>query len=224
MIMVGVIIIVWILFYFTRFPEVKESAEEVKPNEFSIKVLRHSHLRWAVIAQFFYVGAQVGVGSFFVRFTHYVIDLPEKEAAYRWGYIAMAGFMVGRFTGTFFMRFIKPATLLSLYALLNIILLTVAVTAKGELAVYAVMAVPFFMSIMFPTIFALGIKELGEETKLASSFLVMSIIGGGLTPILMGFISDKTGSMQTAYVVPLLCFLVVLYYGLRGYKIKPLHS
>ena len=222
LIMVSVIAIVWFLFYFTKFPEVKESSEEVKPGEFSAKVLRHSHLRWAVVAQFFYVGAQVGVGSFFVRFTHYVMNLPEKEAAYRWGYIAMAGFMIGRFTGTFFMRYIKPARLLSLYAFINLILLTIAVTAKGDTAVYAVMAAPFFMSIMFPTIFALGIKELGEETKLASSFLVMSIIGGGLAPIIMGFISDKTGSMQTAYVVPLVCFLFVLYYGLNGHKIKHL--
>ena len=224
LIMVGVIAIVWLLFYFTKFPDVKESGEEVKAHEFSVKVLRHSHLKWAVIAQFFYVGAQVGVGSFFVRFSRYVIDLPEKEAAYRWGYIAMAGFMVGRFTGTFFMRYIKPARLLSLYALINVLLLALAVTQKGNIAVYAVMASPFFMSIMFPTIFALGIKELGEETKLASSFLVMSIIGGGLAPILMGFISDKTGSMQTAYVVPLVCFLFVLYYGLRGYKITSLQN
>jgi FHS family L-fucose permease-like MFS transporter len=220
LIMAAVIAIVWLLFYFTKFPEVKESGEKVKANEFSVRVLRHLHLRWAVIAQFFYVGAQVGVGSFFVRFSRYVIDLPEKEAAYRWGYIAMAGFMIGRFTGTFFMRYIKPAKLLSLYAFINILLLTIGVTTKGNIAVYAVMASPFFMSIMFPTIFALGIKELGEETKLASSFLVMSIIGGGLAPIVMGFISDKTGSMQTAYVVPLFCFLFVLYYGLRGYKIK----
>jgi FHS family L-fucose permease-like MFS transporter len=224
LIMAVVIAVVWLLFYFTKFPEVKESGEEVKANEFSVKVLRHLHLRWAVIAQFFYVGAQVGVGSFFVRFSRYVIDLPEKEAAYRWGYIAMAGFMVGRFTGTFFMRYIKPAKLLSLYAFINILLLTIGVITKGNIAVYAVMASPFFMSIMFPTIFALGIKELGEETKLASSFLVMSIIGGGLAPIVMGFISDKTGSMQTAYVVPLFCFLFVLYYGLRGYKIKSLQA
>lgn len=224
LIMAVVIVVVWLLFYFTKFPEVKESGEEVKANEFSVKVLRHLHLRWAVIAQFFYVGAQVGVGSFFVRFSRYVIDLPEKEAAYRWGYIAMAGFMVGRFTGTFFMRYIKPAKLLSLYAFINILLLTIGVITKGNIAVYAVMASPFFMSIMFPTIFALGIKELGEETKLASSFLVMSIIGGGLAPIVMGFISDKTGSMQTAYVVPLFCFLFVLYYGLRGYKIKSLQA
>lgn len=224
LVMVSVIIVVWLLFYFTKFPEVKEEAgKDVPSKRFSVKVLRHPHVRWAVIAQFFYVGAQVGVGSFFVRFSRYVVDMPEKETAFRWGYIAMAGFMVGRFTGTFFMRYIKPAKLLSLYALINLVLLTIAVTAKGNIAVYAVMASPFFMSIMFPTIFALGIKELGEETKLASSFLVMSIIGGGLAPIAMGFISDKTGSMQTAYIVPLFCFLIVLYYGLKGYKIKSLH-
>jgi FHS family L-fucose permease-like MFS transporter len=223
LVMVSVIIVVWLLFYFTKFPEVKEEAgEDVPVKRFSVKVLRHPHVRWAVIAQFFYVGAQVGVGSFFVRFSRYVVDMPEKETAFRWGYIAMAGFMVGRFTGTFFMRYIKPAKLLSLYAIINLVLLTIAVTTKSNMAVYAVMASPFFMSIMFPTIFALGIKELGEETKLASSFLVMSIIGGGLAPIAMGFISDKTGSMQTAYIVPLFCFLFVLYYGLSGYKIKSL--
>jgi len=222
LIMGCVILVVWLLFYFTRFPEVKEPDADAEPNKFSASVLRHSHLRWAVIAQFFYVGAQVGVGSFFVRFSKYVIDMPEKETAFRWGYIAMAGFMVGRFTGTFFMRYIQPAKLLSIYAVINIVLLAIAVTAKGNLAVYAVMASPFFMSIMFPTIFALGIKELGEETKLAAAFLVMSIIGGGLAPIAMGFISDKTGSMQIAYVVPLFCFFFVLYYGLRGYKIKTL--
>jgi len=222
LIMACVILFVWLLFYFTKFPEVKEPDADAEPNKFSASVLRHSHLRWAVIAQFFYVGAQVGVGSFFVRFSKYVIDMPEKETAFRWGYIAMAGFMVGRFTGTFFMRYIQPTKLLSIYALINIALLAIGVTAKGNLAVYAVMASPFFMSIMFPTIFALGIKELGEETKLAAAFLVMSIIGGGLAPIAMGFISDKTGSMQVAYVVPLFCFFFVLYYGLRGYKIKTL--
>jgi FHS family L-fucose permease-like MFS transporter len=215
-----VIFVLWLLFCFTKFPEVKEPDADAQPHKFSLDVLRHSHLRWAVIAQFFYVGAQVGVGSFFVRFSKYVIDMPEKETAFRWGYIAMAGFMVGRFTGTFFMKYIKPSKLLTLYALINIVLLAIGVFAKGDIAVYAVMASPFFMSIMFPTIFALGIKELGEETKLASSFLVMSIIGGGLAPILMGFISDKTGSMQIAYIVPLICFFFVLYYGWKGYKIK----
>src|SRR4051812_35784569 len=98
MIMVAVIIVVWVLFYFTKFPAVKESDADVHGTEFNAEVLRHPHLFWAVVAQFFYVGAQVGVGSFFVRFSNYVIGLPEREAAFRWGYIAMAGFMAGRFT------------------------------------------------------------------------------------------------------------------------------
>jgi len=224
LIMACVVIFVGVLFLFTKLPDVKEPDADVHGTEFNAKVLRHPHLFWAVVAQFFYVGAQVGVGSFFIRFTRYVVDMPEKRAAFLWGSIAMVGFMVGRFTGTFFMRYIKPAKLLSLYAFINIVLLTVGLTTKGYAAVYSVMAVPFFMSIMFPTIFALGIKELGEETKLAASFLVMSIIGGGLAPLFMGLISDKTGSMQTAYIVPLFCFLFVLYYGLRGYKIKSLEQ
>jgi MFS transporter, FHS family, L-fucose permease len=215
----AVLLLVALLFLFSKLPEVNESPKDAHPTKFSAIVFRHSHVKWAVIAQFFYVGAQVGVGSFFVRYSKFLVNMPERQAALWWGSFAMVGFMVGRFTGTFFMRYIKPAKLLSLYALINIILLSFALAAKGYVAVYAVMAVPFFMSVMFPTIFALGIKELGEETKLASSFLVMSIIGGAFAPILMGQISDKTGSMQTAYVVPLACFFAVLYFGVKGHKI-----
>jgi MFS transporter, FHS family, L-fucose permease len=218
LIFASVVILVGIFFLVTKLPEVKEPDAGAHGTKFSFKIFKYRHVKWAVIAQFFYVGAQVGVGSFFIRFSKYVIGMPEKEAGHRWAYIAMAGFMAGRFIGTFLMRYIKPAKLLSIYALINILLLTVALTVKGDLAVDAVMGVPFFMSIMFPTIFALGIKDLGEETKLASSFLVMSIIGGAIAPLLMGFISDKTGSMQVAYIVPLLCFLVVFYFGIKGYK------
>jgi len=216
-----VVIIVGIFFLFTKLPEVKEPDGDAHGTSFSLSVLKHSHVRWAVIAQFFYVGAQVGVGSFFVRFSKFTVNMPEKTAAtIYWGSIAMVGFMIGRFVGTFLMKYIKPAKLLSIYAVINIVLLAVALATKGYASVYAVMAVPFFMSIMFPTIFALGIKELGEETKMASSLLVMSIIGGAFTPMVMGIISDKTGSMQVAYIVPLLCFVVILYFGLKGYKIK----
>ena len=118
------------------------------------------------------------------------------------------------------MKFIKPQKLLLIYSLINILLLAVALNTTGKIAVYTVIAVPFFMSIMFPTIFALGIKELGEETKMASSLLVMSIVGGALAPIIMGGISDYTGSMQQAYIIPLLCFIVVAWFGWKGYKIK----
>jgi FHS family L-fucose permease-like MFS transporter len=214
-----IVLFVGILFLFTKLPEVKEPDADAHGTKFSFDIFRFRHVKWAVIAQFFYVGAQVGVGSFFIRFSKYVTAMPEKDAGYLWTYFAMVGFMAGRFIGTFCMRYIKPARLLSLYALINISLLAVALLASGKVAVYAVVCVPFFMSIMFPTIFALGIKDLGEETKLASSFLVMSIIGGAFAPLLMGFISDRTGSMQNAYIVPLLCFGVVLYFGVKGHKI-----
>ena len=220
LVIAAVVVVVTIGFLFTKLPEVKESDSADAHTGFSLKVLRHSHVRWAVIAQFFYVGAQVGVGSFFIRFSREVMDLPEKQAAYWWGYIAMVGFMAGRFAGTFFMKFIRPQKLLLLYAIINILLLLLALNTSGITAVYTVMAVPFFMSIMFPTIFALGIKEIGEETKMASSLLVMSIVGGALAPLLMGLISDATGSMQKAYIIPLLCFISVAWFGWRGYKIK----
>lgn len=223
MIIAAVVLLVAIFFVFTRLPEIKEDDVEDDGHghkSFSLSVFRHRHVLWAVIAQFFYVGAQVGVGSFFIRFSRYTMNLPEKDAAYRWGFIAMVGFMLGRFAGTFFMKYIKPARLLTVYAVINILLLTIALMATGQIAVYALLAVPFFMSIMFPTIFALGIKGLGEESKIASSFLVMSIVGGAIIPPLMGQISDKTGSIQMAYIVPLLCFFVILYFGWKGYKIK----
>ena len=220
LIIAAVVVIVAIGFLFTKLPDIKESDAADTHTGFSLKVLRHSHVKWAVMAQFFYVGAQVGVGSFFIRFSKQVMDLPEKQAAYWWGYLAMVGFMVGRFAGTFLMKFIRPQKLLLIYALINILLLLAALNTSGNIAVYTVMAVPFFMSIMFPTIFALGIKELGEETKMASSLLVMSIVGGALAPLLMGGISDFTGSMQKAYIIPLLCFIAVAWYGWKGYKIK----
>lgn len=217
---IGAIVLMVVFFFFiTRIPEIREDNNEKE--SFSLKIFRHSHVTWSVIAQLFYVGAQVCVASYFVKFTKRVMDLPEKEAAFLWGSVAMVGFMVGRFVGTWLMRYIKPSTLLTWYSLINIILLAVALMTEGKVAVYAIVAVPFFMSIMFPTIFALGIKDLGEETKIAASFLVMSIVGGAIFPLFMGMISDATGNIKNAYIVPLICFIVTFYFGWRGYKIKP---
>jgi FHS family L-fucose permease-like MFS transporter len=219
LIIAGVLILVAIIFIFTKLPEVTGSTADAHGTEFSFKVFRIPHVRWAVVAEFFYVGAQVGVTSFFVRFARYTAGIPEKDAGAMLAK-AMIGFMAGRFLGTFFMRYIRPARLLSLYATINIGLLLIALSVHGDIAVYAMMAIPFFLSIMFPTIFALGIKDLGEETKLASSFLVMSIIGGAFTPLMMGLISDRTGSIQVAYIMPMVCMAFILYFGLRGHKIK----
>jgi FHS family L-fucose permease-like MFS transporter len=219
MIIAAVVLLVGILFIFTKLPEIKEDDDSEKKS-FSMRVFRHRHVTWAVIAQFFYVGAQVCVGSFFIRFSRFTMDLPEKQAATWWGAIAMVGFMLGRFIGTFLMKYIQPAKLLAIYSLISIVLLTIALFTTGSIAVYALMGVPFFMSIMFPTIFALGIKGLGEESKIASSFLVMAIVGGGILPLFMGMISDRTGSIQASYIIPLMCFLVVFFFGWKGYKIN----
>ncbi len=202
------------VFFFSHIPEIKEK-DEKEAGKFSFTVFRHVHLKWAVIAQFFYVGAQVCVGSFFIRYSRYVDDIPEKIAA-NWWFIAMVGFMLGRFSGTFLMKYVKPARLLGSYAVINIVLLLIAVFVKGTIAVYAVVLIPFFMSIMFPTIFAMGISGLGEEAKIGSSFLVMSIVGGAIFPLAMGQISDATGgNIQLAYLVPILCFMVVGYFAWR---------
>lgn len=214
----AVALLLLLLFRLVQIPEIKEAGEGAGNSEFSFRVLRHRHLRNAVIAEFCYVGAQVCVTSFFVRYARYVNDVPEKRAATLLG-IGMVGFMVGRFAGTFLMKYFKPAVLLCTYALINVGLLLVVLFASANVALYALMLIPFFMSIMFPTIFALGISGLGEESKIASSLLVMSIVGGAFFPLVMGRISDATGgNIQLAYVVPLICFLIILWFGFTQRK------
>jgi FHS family L-fucose permease-like MFS transporter len=130
----------------------------------------------------------------------------------------MGLFWLGRFTGsTIFMRIIKPNRLLAFYAMANVIMMALVVAGLGWTSVIALFSTYFFMSVMFPTIFALGIKDLGPLTKRASSFLVMAIVGGALIPLLMGYIADIS-SMAMGFIVPLVCFAFVFYYGLSGYK------
>ena len=212
-----VILIVALLFLLTKLPDIKEEKAE-RRNLF--QTFRHRHLTWAVIAQFFYVGAQVCVTSFFINLTTKSAGLNEKLAAEYLGWGYGIAFMTGRFFGTFLMKYIQPARLLSIYSVANILLSLLAVFSKGMITVYALIGIGFFMSIMFPTIFALGIKGLGHETKIGSSLIIMAIVGGALLPPVLGFISDATKNIQTGYVVPLVCFIVVLFFGLKGHKLK----
>lgn len=212
-----VIILVAVIIYFTHMPDTKEEGDTESKNVFH--AFRHKHLTWAVIAQFFYVGAQVCVGSFFIKLAMRV-GLSEGTAATYLGLGYGLAFMLGRFIGTFLMRYILPAKLLAIYALINIVLSLVAIFGAGIAAVYALVGIAFFMSIMFPTIFSLGIQDLGNDTKLGSSLIVMSIVGGALLPPVLGIISDATDNIQYGYIVPLVCFVVVFYFGWQGHKIK----
>ena len=213
-----IILIVALIFALTKLPEIKE--EEGKKSSFS-NALRHKHLIWAVVAQFFYVGAQVCVTSFFINIAVKAAHIDKQTASVYLGLGYGLAFMVGRFAGTFFMKYISPNKLLAIYATINIVLSAIAIVSSGMITVYALIGVGFFMSIMFPTIFALGIQGLGVDTKIGSSLIIMSIVGGALIPLVMGRIADITHNIQNGYIIPLLCFIVVLFFGWKGYKVKP---
>ncbi len=209
------ILLVAAIFFFTKLPDKKDDQETGKAGFFH--AFSHKHLSWAVVAQFFYVGAQVCITSFLILFATKAAGITEMEAAY---YSSAAGlaFMVGRFVGTFLMKFVSPPRLLALYSVGCILLCLVTIFGSGMITLYAVIGIAFFMSIMFPTIFALGIKDLGPDTKAGSSLIIMSIVGGAILPPLLGLIADKTHNIQYGYMVPMICFVVVLFFGLTGYK------
>lgn len=208
-----VVLLVALILYKTPLPEVHDDSHEIELSGGKQSIWRHSQLKWGVIAQFFYVGAQVCVSSFFIRYLYQTAKIDEKTAA-QYLSIALLCFMVGRFIGTFLMKYIAPNKLLSLYALINIVLLAFVVWLGGMASVYALIGVEFFMSIMFPTIFSLSVQGLGEETKVGSSLVIMAIVGGAIFPLIMGRISDMS-NIQTAYLIPLVCFGVVFYFGSR---------
>lgn len=213
-----VILLVAVVIYFTKMPDTKEEGDDQSSN--FLHAFRHKHLTWAVIAQFFYVGAQVCVSSFFIRMAT-TVGLEETVAAkYYLGLGYGLAFMVGRFAGTFLMKFVQPARLLTIYSVINVLLSFLAIYGEGMIVVYSLIGIAFFMSIMFPTIFSLGIQDLGNDTKLGSSLIVMSIVGGALLPPLSGIIADATRNIQDGYLIPLLCFIVVFYFGWKGHKIK----
>lgn len=212
----SVILLVAIIFFYTKLPDIKDK-EEMEGQKGILHAFRHKHLAWAVIAQFFYVGAQVCVGSLFILFASEAAGISDAKAANFQVAYGIA-FMVGRFAGTFLMKYIQPPKLLAIYSIINIGLSLVAIFAEGMITVYAMIGIAFFMSIMFPTIFALGIKDIGADTKAGSSLIIMAIVGGAALPPVLAFIADKTHNIQYGYVVPLLCFVVVLLFGLKGYK------
>lgn len=215
----GVVLLVAALFWRTPLPEIKE--EEIIAGNTSAKktLFQHSHFTGAVIAQFFYVAAQVGIAALFINYcTEANNTITNTKASYLLS-ISLALFTAGRFAGTALMRKIQPHKLLLIYSVINLLLCLVVIVGKDWLSVYSLMAVFFFESIMFPTIFALGVKGLGTQTKKASSFIIMSIVGGALMPYVMGTLADNY-STATAYIVPSVCFVVVGWYGWRGYRIR----
>jgi FHS family L-fucose permease-like MFS transporter len=203
-----------IIIYRTRFPEIERPLNR-RPSPLPfLSVLRRRRLVGAAIAQFFYVGAQVGIWSFFIDFAKsQAPDLGERLIAFLLSG-SLGLLMIGRFSGAAIQRYVEPRRVLAAYAVVNVFLCLIAAGSAGIPAVAALWLTSFFMSIMYPTIFTLGVKDLGEETESGASFLVMALIGGALIPPLMGLVSDAIGGIHHVMVLPAVCFGVILVYAL----------
>jgi FHS family L-fucose permease-like MFS transporter len=218
----GAIIFIWALLILAcKFPKVAEEAEPVGSRDQgrARDLVHYPHFVLGVIAQFLYVGAQVGTWSWYIQYIQDYTHRPEKFA----GYLltgTLVAFGAGRFTATYLMKFVRPSLLMGIYGIINVALAALAVLFPGWVGVGALFLTSFFMSLMFPTIFALGIKELGPNTKVGGSVIIMSIIGGGAAPFAIAKIFAFTHSMALAMTVPLLCYVFITYYAFYGCRVR----
>jgi MFS transporter, FHS family, L-fucose permease len=224
MIIGTMVLLIAVLFMFTKMPEIHEGEYDSHGDKGKFKdLLKFSHFKYALLAQFLYVAAQTGVNSFFINYVTETMPQFSNEKA---GYLLSLGFaffMAGRFSGSVLMTWFKPNQMLALYAAINVFAMLLVVLGLGWVSIIALYLNYFCMSIMFPTIFALGIKDLGGLTKKASSFLVMMIVGGAICPAFMGWIADVSG-MAVGFIVPLICFIFIAWFGYKGYKVRTQNS
>jgi MFS transporter, FHS family, L-fucose permease len=258
-----VVLLVALMFYLTKLPDIDEAVlqhtedtarEEVTARTAYKSLLHYPHFIFAVIAQFFYVAAQTGINSFFINYTTEIFQKFESQKVVGENMLneiimlvnklnpgisgqenlfnTTAGlmlsfgfglFMIGRFAGSLLLSWFSPQRLLMVYSVACLILTVMVIFGAGAIGIISLCLIYFFMSIMFPTIFALGLKGMGSHTRRASSFIVMAIVGGAVFTPLMGYVADIY-SMSTGFIVPLLCFAVVLYFSLKGYKLKARNS
>jgi FHS family L-fucose permease-like MFS transporter len=184
------------------------------------QLFNYPHLWFAVLANFCNVGAQISSWSSLIPYMKQFTTVSERHAAYYLTGVLVA-LAVGRFVSTPLMKYVPPSRMLGAYGVVNVLLMAVTMTQPGIVGAWAVVASGFFLSIMFPTIFALGLKGLGPNTKLAGSLLVMAIVGGAIFPPVLGFIAKTTGSLAKGYIVPLIGFVVVAIYGFLSSKWQP---
>ncbi len=236
-----VVLFVALLFWLTKMPEPIQPSDSQKKGWEGI--FKNRHLVLAIGAQFCYVGAQACLWGYFIDlklslspdrhfflveamkpFFEWLAGSAEDLTPKRWaGFHLTFGFilfMIGRFIGSWLMSFIRPQKLLTIFAAATFLLFATGILTNGLFAVVSIMAANFFMSIMFPTIFALGTKNLGEQVKIGSSLIIMAIVGGALLPPVLGMLADLSGSYQTAFLLPMLCFIAIALYGWKGYQIK----
>jgi FHS family L-fucose permease-like MFS transporter len=219
-IILAIFALVWaIIILVTKFPKVGDELLN-EPKGKSKELLKYPHFLKGVISQFFYCGAQTCTWSFFIQYMQDYTNQPEKIAGYFLTGTLVA-FGAGRFSATWLMKFITPSKLMGIYSIINICLVAVAILHPGWLGVWAIFLTSFFMSLMYPTNFALSIKGLGTNTKIGGSIMVMAIVGGAFFPPLMGLISESS-SMAFSMIIPLVAYVYIAYYAFLGsrYNVK----
>lgn len=207
----------------TEFPSIQSEHEDAADHGHFYELFGYPHFWMAVLAQFMYVGAQVGTWSYFIQYVQEFTHEPERVAGY---FLTgtLAAFGVGRFTSAWLMRFVEPSVLLGVYAIVNVVLVAFGMVHPGWAGLWSLFATSFFMSLMFPTIFALGLKGLGPNTKIGGSLLVMAIVGGAILTPIMGLIAEARHSIAPAYLVPLVAYVFVGAYAFAGTKVRRMRT
>jgi FHS family L-fucose permease-like MFS transporter len=218
---VGLVALIWaILIARTKFPTIAREHETPQEEHGSFReLLLYPNFLFAIVAQFLYVGAQVGTWSYFIQYVQEYAHQPEKVGGY---FLTgtLAAFGVGRFASAYLMRTIAPNKLMGAYSIANIVLASLGVLFPGWFGMWCVFLTSFFMSLMFPTIFALGLKGLGPNTKIGGSLLVMAIVGGAVLTPIMGLIAETRHSIASAYLVPLVAYVFVAFYAFAGARAR----
>lgn len=214
----GIVLFVALLFFFTKLPEIKPEEEEevtaIVEEKPAASLWKRRQFVRSVVAQFCYCVAQTGIFGFFINYvTEMDPGISNLRASRILAFGGMALFMIGRLSGSFTMKWLAPGRLLTWYSLLSAVCMALVVASVGTLSLYALYLSFFFMSIMFPTIFALGLEGMGVYTKKASSYIVMGVAGGAFSPMLMGYIGEE--NMALGFIVPLIAFLYILYFAIK---------
>lgn len=220
LIIAGILILLAILVYLLRLPDVRERSEKISKenHDEKISIFEYSHLVLGAAGIFFYVGAEVSIGSFLILTMKKIAGIEEivgaKYIAFYWG-----GAMIGRFIGSAIMSIIQPNKCLAFNTIVNICLILLSILIGGKIAIICLVAIGFFNSIMFPTIFSLATKNLGKFTSQASGLICMAIVGGAIIPPIQGLVADYF-SLLISYTIPMLCYFYILFFALKGYKCR----
>jgi MFS transporter, FHS family, L-fucose permease len=211
------LLVLWMVIAWTKMPKASESSQKVDLIPSIKRLLSNSRYATGVVAQFFYVGAQIGVWSYTIRYVMQELGTNEGQSS-NYYIAALILFMVLRFVFTGLMRFFTPGKLLSFSAGAAVVFTLFVIFGRGEFAVYSLVAISAAMSLMFPTIYGISLQGLGDDTKIGASGLIMAILGGAVLTAIQGQVSDITGNIKLAFFVPLVCFVIIAAYGLWNVK------